>query len=325
MEMEIGEKSQSRSSCLLRCTGAEKPEPGTAHMFRTSASTSAVSSIITTSRLSYCPSAIRALSDLPVYTKALPRIKSLRNKSIVIMADRRSHSTLARESSLTTFPIPATRLNDGPPPKRRTSQRKALQAKPEPASTNPDKNPSIVDGPEAIRASPDAEELEEWLNAEKVGKDIDESDSSLSDLSDTDAPVEAENPKANPARQVGVKSPIFDSRTNVETAVPAITINQQRAKGHEFLDPEAEGEEEAGEEEIQAALSRPPPVNSDYLPLPWKGRLGYVSSDFFIASLTNFKPGLFVYLSTIFESAGLQLSNMPHCIHSRKSTPTQGS
>jgi UV DNA damage endonuclease len=30
------------------------------------------------------------------------------------------------------------------------------------------------------------------------------------------------------------------------------------------------------EEEVKEALSRPPPVNSDYLPLPWKGRLGYV-------------------------------------------------
>ena len=40
-------------------------------------------------------------------------------------------------------------------------------------------------------------------------------------------------------------------------------------------DPEAEGEEEADEEEIKEAMLRPPPVNSDYLPLPWKGRLGY--------------------------------------------------
>ena len=47
--------------------------------------------------------------------------------------------------------------------------------------------------------------------------------------------------------------------------------------GSESLDPEAEGEEEAGEEGLQEALSRPPPVHSDYLPLPWKGRLGYVS------------------------------------------------
>ncbi|KAF2433955.1 UV-damage endonuclease, partial [Tothia fuscella] len=40
-------------------------------------------------------------------------------------------------------------------------------------------------------------------------------------------------------------------------------------------DPEVEGEELADKEELKEALSRPPPVNSDYLPLPWKGRLGY--------------------------------------------------
>jgi len=33
------------------------------------------------------------------------------------------------------------------------------------------------------------------------------------------------------------------------------------------------GEDE--EQEVKEALSRPPPVNSEYLPLPWKGRLGY--------------------------------------------------
>jgi UV DNA damage endonuclease len=43
-------------------------------------------------------------------------------------------------------------------------------------------------------------------------------------------------------------------------------------------DPEAdedEGEKEDVETEKKEA-ARPPPVNSDYLPLPWKGRLGYV-------------------------------------------------
>lgn len=28
---------------------------------------------------------------------------------------------------------------------------------------------------------------------------------------------------------------------------------------------------------VRKKAQRPPPVNSDYLPLPWKGRLGYVS------------------------------------------------
>jgi UV DNA damage endonuclease len=35
-------------------------------------------------------------------------------------------------------------------------------------------------------------------------------------------------------------------------------------------------DEDADEEEVMEALSRPPPVNSEVLPLPWKGRLGYV-------------------------------------------------
>ena len=61
-------------------------------------------------------------------------------------------------------------------------------------------------------------------------------------------------------------------------AIPAKKTSASKHAGVETLgDPEAEGDEEAGEEEIQQALSRPPPVNSDYLPLPWKGRLGYVS------------------------------------------------
>jgi hypothetical protein len=40
-------------------------------------------------------------------------------------------------------------------------------------------------------------------------------------------------------------------------------------------EPNGEGELES-EDEVREALSRPPPVNSDILPLPWKGRLGYV-------------------------------------------------
>lgn len=31
-----------------------------------------------------------------------------------------------------------------------------------------------------------------------------------------------------------------------------------------------------GADEVQEALGRPPAVNSDCLPLPWRGRLGYV-------------------------------------------------
>ncbi|EEP79753.1 UV-damage endonuclease [Uncinocarpus reesii 1704] len=43
----------------------------------------------------------------------------------------------------------------------------------------------------------------------------------------------------------------------------------------DMLDPEVDLDVPAEAEELKAAGSRPPPVNSDYLPLPWKGRLGY--------------------------------------------------
>ncbi|EXJ74947.1 uncharacterized protein A1O5_01643 [Cladophialophora psammophila CBS 110553] len=61
--------------------------------------------------------------------------------------------------------------------------------------------------------------------------------------------------------------------------LPAPTVNVKTSpKGGDGLDkedPEAEGDVEANPEELKEALSRPPPVNSSYLPLPWKGRLGY--------------------------------------------------
>ncbi|KAJ5159465.1 uncharacterized protein N7482_006469 [Penicillium canariense] len=41
------------------------------------------------------------------------------------------------------------------------------------------------------------------------------------------------------------------------------------------LDPESDEDVPVDAEELQEALGRPPPVNSSYLPLPWKGRLGY--------------------------------------------------
>ncbi|KAJ5083391.1 hypothetical protein N7456_012818 [Penicillium angulare] len=41
------------------------------------------------------------------------------------------------------------------------------------------------------------------------------------------------------------------------------------------LDPESDENVPLEEDELEEALGRPPPVNSSYLPLPWKGRLGY--------------------------------------------------
>ena len=66
------------------------------------------------------------------------------------------------------------------------------------------------------------------------------------------------------------------------------------------IDPESDEDVPVEAEELQEALSRPPPVNSDYLPLPWKGRLGYVSMPlnivFVLPSNMNVFVGLPQYL-----------------------------
>lgn len=38
---------------------------------------------------------------------------------------------------------------------------------------------------------------------------------------------------------------------------------------------------------IERALERPPPVNSDYVPIPWKGRIGYVCHMYVLKMATN--------------------------------------
>ena len=44
------------------------------------------------------------------------------------------------------------------------------------------------------------------------------------------------------------------------------------------FNPESDEEVPVEAKELKNALLKAPPVNSSYLPLPWKGRLGYVSS-----------------------------------------------
>lgn len=57
---------------------------------------------------------------------------------------------------------------------------------------------------------------------------------------------------------------------NISSTLP-MTVGEAAVVG-----PEIECEDNATAEELLEAVARPPPVNSSYLPLPWKGRLGYV-------------------------------------------------
>lgn len=110
------------------------------------------------------------------------------------------------------------------------------------------------------------------MDVEKqVKKEEDDEESPLSDI-ESPAKQKKAATKGKAEKAKGKEAKTEPAAKAVPTAKP-----KDNTKDIHFLDPEAKDEEEADEEELQAALSRPPPVNSDYLPLPWKGRLGYVS------------------------------------------------
>lgn len=264
------------------------------------------------------------------------------------MPKRKSQSAAAEAPAVTTVPIlpPALDLSEPAPPpsKRRSIPRRSSQRNT--GSTNPDKNENVLDAPEALRASPDADEKDGRMDLEQAGMNVDkqvkeEDESELSDppaieepappepvaktgnasmkkakaskskgteaVPPTKAPKKAAKKQGDRAAkdedadiELSSKQPKKEAKLKMDKAVKTEEIDATPAKqpkkaaananDSQFLDPEAEGDEEADEEEIQAALSRPPPVNSDYLPLPWKGRLGYVyiSVNDIIATLLTF-------------------------------------
>lgn len=110
-------------------------------------------------------------------------------------------------------------------------------------------------------------------------------------------------------------------------------------------DPESEIGEDAQEdddsEKVKQALARLPPVNSGYLPLPWKGRLGYACLKFFFihpfsplpvlcraSCLIDFslspELGVLEYLSTNRDAPDIRLAHLSHRLHSREPLPAAG-
>lgn len=168
-----------------------------------------------------------------------------------------------------------------PLPLRRTSSRRTQPA-PADIDTNPRDNPDIKDSKAALRASPDAEEQELQAAKRNAGKRTankkstpatrvktevkDDSDSPLSDLSDVEKAVKA---KAGPAK-------------STKAAATAKKVPEKE----QAIDPEEEGVEDEDPEDIKIAVSRPPAVNSSFLPLPWKGRLGYACLNTYLRTAT---------------------------------------
>jgi UV DNA damage endonuclease len=150
-------------------------------------------------------------------------------------------------------------------------------------STNPDHDPAILDGANALRASPDCD-VDPAIVPPAVASAGPESD--LSDALELLPPSKeprgarsatAPKPAAKPGPQgdaVGVGSSTSRPAGKAATGPGKITCTEKVHK-----DPEAEGKDEDDEiddADVEQAVARPPPVDSDYLPLPWKGRLGYV-------------------------------------------------
>ncbi|ETI21122.1 UV damage endonuclease UvdE [Cladophialophora carrionii CBS 160.54] len=135
---------------------------------------------------------------------------------------------------------------------RRTTSTRASAVAPAKIDTNPDTNTKIRDGADALRASPDAEEPGD----EKLKK----------------APSGKAKSKAKNKTELGDAEQVAEG---LSMSSAGLKNHAKRDDGLHRGDPEADDEEEADPEELKEALSRPPPVNSSYLPLPWKGRLGY--------------------------------------------------
>ncbi|EMF17208.1 UV-endonuclease UvdE [Sphaerulina musiva SO2202] len=157
------------------------------------------------------------------------------------------------------------------PSKRRASARTAAAA----TITDPNHNGDVVDAPDALRASPDGD-VDQKIAPSPVGSETNGSkaESPLSDLPET------------------LEPPKTKLKTGGKTQKVATEGESQRHTRTDSGDPEA-GEDDASAadpEEIKEALARPPPVNSDYLPLPWKGRLGYCCLNTY---LRNSNPPVF--------------------------------
>ncbi|CAG8959668.1 hypothetical protein HYFRA_00001572 [Hymenoscyphus fraxineus] len=201
------------------------------------------------------------------------------------MAPKRRRSTMDPTSDL--------KDESKPPLGRRTSTR----GKKARIMTNPDENPDIVDGKAALRASPDADGKGESLDIKRVAsleqptisvaKPVltkeEDSDSSLSDAI-SPVPTPVKKPRKAPTKSsVSAKKgsdeiKAFKAEQAAKKAAELAKVKKEDDEDEWDKRQDPDGDEMGPIEEVDVLkkeAGRPPPVNSDYLPLPWKGRLGY--------------------------------------------------
>ncbi|KAI4675171.1 UV-damage endonuclease [Alternaria novae-zelandiae] len=200
----------------------------------------------------------------------------------------------------TDVPLPS---NVAKPPRRQTTRGGKAE------KTDPNLNPDILDGVTALRASPDGHESaahDAVLESAVSNGTANEANTASgapakkkapsAPATNGDAPVAngaapAANAAKNKRKKAGAQQIKVEEEDTNNGAVNGVAgnVTAPAASTGVAADPddvdnlEAEDEDEA---EVQEALSRPPPVNSEYLPLPWKGRLGYACLNTYLRSAT---------------------------------------
>jgi UV DNA damage endonuclease len=171
-----------------------------------------------------------------------------------------------------------------------------------PATTNPDVNPEVLDGISALRASPDGHEDDSVPNGVGTVPAADAqtaaattenkvcSSSATEGINAAEAPyaLVADTTPQKPGRvqRKRAEAPAVKPESGASNIAPVNGVIDNAVAPADSAgmlgDPNAAdglGDEEGDEEfDVKEAFSRPPPINSEYLPLPWKGRLGYVRS-----------------------------------------------
>lgn len=205
----------------------------------------------------------------------------------LIMAPKRKRSSVAVPSEASPAPAPILPPETAQKPglSRRASKRTKFD-------TNPDHNGDIVDGQTALRASPDADEEGEALDVKKITNGapvtpakpngIKKENGAQTEESDT--LTTGKKPKKTPtkssisAKKGSDEIKAFKAEQAAKKAAAPKVKKEDDDEWDSRQDPD--GDEAPPAEDADAVKlegRRPPPVNSDYLPLPWKGRIGYVS------------------------------------------------
>lgn len=236
-----------------------------------------------------------------------------------VMATKRKRSSESagdqvhtRPRQRTAVPVPTVAPSEPPQPPRRQASRKTPAA-----VTDPTSNPDILDGLSSLRASPDAVQPPVKLRkgaaanrsaAPHVPAPSRRGRSATTKTTTAEATSDADDALAPGTSRAAVADPdppVPGSKHIPSTSLKHVKAHRAEAttlpvqngiapSGHVLeetvgvtLNPDNNEadllDEDHSEpvEDLAEALSRPPPVNSDYLPLPWKGRLGYVCFAFF--------------------------------------------